>query len=80
VRDPSLRVELQPNPAADKITVNWEPALEGMEYTIINVQGQVVMRGSTISNHVDIATLTSGMYTIIVSSKTESRFARFLRS
>lgn len=71
-------IAVMPNPAIDIIKVNWEEATTGMEFQIMNVNGQVVRRGTSPSNSVDIHDLSSGIYMMLVSANHQTKLARFI--
>jgi len=68
-----------PNPSSDNIMIDWDKAKGGMDYEIINANGETVKKGRCYLNTVAVDLLPSGMYMIICSSGGETRMARFVR-
>lgn len=77
LKAPELRVS--PNPANDEILINWEKARGGMDYEIINANGQTMTRGHSYLNRVKVDQLPGGIYVIISTAEGETRMARFVR-
>jgi hypothetical protein len=71
-------IEVMPNPAVDYLTINWEQATDGVDYQIINLNGQTIAKGSSPSNSIDVRALPGGMYMILVSTGNQTRIARFI--
>ena len=71
-------IEVMPNPATDVLKVNWEEATAGMEFQVMNVTGQIVKRGTSPSNSIDVHDLSPGIYMMLISSNHQTRIARFI--
>jgi len=72
-------LRISPNPANDEILIDWEKAKGGMDYEIINANGQTMTRGHSYLNRVKVDQLPAGIYVIISSAEGETRMARFVR-
>ncbi len=70
---------VSPNPAMDKIVIDWDKASNGMTYEIINANGQVVMKNFSHHNNIAVDHLNSGLYLIVCTVGQETRIARFIR-
>ena len=68
-----------PNPSSGDIKIDWEKAKGGMDYEIINANGEMVKQGRSYLNTVSLDVLPGGMYMIICSAGGETRMARFVR-
>ncbi len=75
----TAQVELRPNPATDYITIAWDAAADGMAYDILDLQGRHLLRGHTTSDKLDVQSLPSGLYTLIITAGDEIRAARLVR-
>jgi len=73
-------IEVSPNPATDYLMVNWEEAASGVQYKIIDVNGRIITSGISASNHIDVQSLTPGVYTLVVTAGEQIRIARFIHS
>jgi len=71
-------IEVSPNPATDYLLINWEEAVNGAEYLVVDMNGKKLISGHSPSNHIDVHSLSPGMYTILVSAGNQIRIARFI--
>jgi hypothetical protein len=71
-------LQVYPNPAYDEVFIAWEPALNGMDYEIININGQTIKSGHTASNRMNVDELASGIYMIVCTAGGETRIARLV--
>jgi len=55
-------IKLYPNPATDIVYINMDKKIE--EITVINQQGQIVLRQKTNQKYIDISELSKGIYLI----------------
>lgn len=62
------RLQLYPNPATDRITVSTSTLLQGSQYTISSLTGQILLQGTFTDQHVDVQKLQPGQYWIIVKT------------
>jgi len=67
-----------PNPAHDLITLDWEKGKGGMDYEIINANGQTVAKGHSYLNRIAVDQLTGGIYVVVCTAGGETRMARFM--
>lgn len=72
-------VTVYPNPATEQIFVGWEAAANGMEYQMINAQGQVVRSGHSNGRMIRTDDMAPGLYTLLCTRDNEARVARFIR-
>jgi hypothetical protein len=72
-------LNVSPNPASDQITIEWEKAIEGMNYEILNAGGQTVSRGHSYLNRIAVDKLASGIYVVVCTAGGQTRMARFVR-
>ncbi len=67
-----------PNPAQDEMWVEWENAKGGMNYEIINAQGQQVQMGRVYANRISVNNLSGGVYVVVCTVGNETRVSRFV--
>jgi len=70
-QEPFERLQVYPNPVASVLIVNC-PDCTGMNYTLYNVQGQVVKCGSAVNGLIDISELDPGLYMLSLTSANAS--------
>ena len=68
-----------PNPSSDQILVDWTEAKGGMDFEIINANGQSIRHGRVYQNTISIESLPGGVYSVLCSFNGETRMARFVR-
>jgi len=65
-----------PNPATTQITIDWNGAVSGMTYEIVDVSGRLVLTGKlNQTQQIDISNLRSGMYVI----KTNGAYCKVIK-
>lgn len=72
VNDPSLvGISLYPNPAQEQIIVELPQEMIGTQMSILNVQGQIVMKETLINakNTINLEALSSGLYLVKYSTE-----------
>jgi hypothetical protein len=71
-------IQIYPNPAIERITIR--PSAEGGQITIINSAGQIVLSSGLIRSvlEIDIATWSSGVYTVQYTGESGRRVNRSL--
>jgi hypothetical protein len=67
-----------PNPAYDEIVIDWDAARGGMDYDIMNTNGQHVSHGRSYFNRISIDHLPAGIYVVLCTAKGETRLTRFV--
>ena len=67
---------IHPNPAKEEIIISWESAADGVEYKIVNTNGDIIRSGISLTKKVALTDIPAGIYMIICSSGSESRTAR----
>ncbi len=75
----AAELTVYPNPAFDKLIIDWDMAANGMSYEIINANGLSVGKNNSKQNQVSIDHLPSGFYMILCTVGQETRVARFIR-
>jgi len=75
----AVQLTVFPNPAGNEIIVDWEAALGGMEYQIIDSKGATIKTGRSATNKISVNELPGGVYMIICTAGGESRMARMVR-
>lgn len=74
------RLQLYPNPSSGHITVSASSLLQGSQYSINSLSGQVLLQGTFKDQHIDIQKLQPGQYWIIVKTTSgELLKANFLK-
>ncbi len=73
----SGQLNLFPNPVKQILNISLEDAT-GKDYTIYNVVGQVVGKGS-FSETVDVSSLQSGVYILEINTETDTMMKRFVK-
>ena len=71
---------ITPNPADDIVALDWDDATGDLHYVIVNLQGQSIAEGQSQSKLIDVSTLATGIYTLIINTANETRLARLIRS
>jgi len=69
-----INIQLYPNPASDRLYLNHtEAGSSGFDVSIYNVLGEAVLmrRSLNSSEHLNVQSLTSGIYFVELSSKGE---------
>jgi len=72
-------LSVYPNPAMEEIYVLWENALEGMDWKLYTITGQLVDAGKGSDNRIILGDLESGMYVLTVTADGETRTGRFVK-
>jgi len=72
-----VKVQIWPNPAADKLNVQTEINRDA-QYTISNLLGETILQGALTTPVIDIATLSSGIYILSVNSRKAYGMTRFV--
>jgi len=67
-----------PNPVLDEVVIDWDKAKGGMEYEIINSNGQTVKKGHSYLNTISIHNFPGGVYVIVCTADGETRMTRFV--
>jgi chitodextrinase len=70
-------ITLFPNPVSDGILNIVAPKLDSINYSILNMQGQQVLKGSA-SQSINVQSLASGVYMILIETKKETLVERFV--
>lgn len=70
---------IYPNPASDMLRVKSTQPLESIQ--LIDIKGQVVLSKSKVSNDevIDISSLSTGVYTMLILSKEKSMFHKVVK-
>jgi len=68
---------LFPNPVSDGLLNVIAPRLDTIKYSILNMQGQQVLKGST-NQSINVQSLASGVYMIQIETKKETVVERFV--
>jgi pimeloyl-ACP methyl ester carboxylesterase len=74
----SAELQVSPNPALDEVIIAWDNAKHGMDYEIINANGQKVSGGHSYLNRISVDHLPGGIYVIVCTAGGETRMARFI--
>lgn len=74
----AAELTVTPNPATDDIRITWDAAASGMDYRILNAQGQVMADGRSYFNRVAVDQLPAGAYIIMCTVDGQTRIARFI--
>jgi acetyl esterase/lipase len=74
----AAELEVYPNPVLDEVVIDWEKAHSGMNYEIIDSEGQTVDKGHSYFNRIKIGNLQGGIYVIICTAGGETRMTRFV--
>ncbi len=67
-----------PNPATDDIRIDWDAAAGGMDFRILNAQGQIMYAGRSYFNRIAVDQLPAGVYSILCTANGQTRVARFI--
>jgi hypothetical protein len=79
VQQDEIQIRLYPNPAVDQLNIKAE-GLASTPYHLVNMQGQVVMKGWLNQlETLDISKLQAGLYRIILYSQDESVTLPFVK-
>jgi hypothetical protein len=77
-------IAVYPNPASDRISFGTELMRENMQYEVVNAIGQVMLAGEVnhfyADHHIDVTSLSAGMYFIRFKGRTQAFNGRFLIS
>lgn len=65
-----------PNPATEVLNIEFE---EAADITIINSNGQVVLARSNLNSQIDVSSLPTGVYNLLVSTSQGSATRRFIK-
>lgn len=68
-----------PNPASKMLTINGASAIKLANYTVYNAHGIPALRGVLIDGNLDVSSLPTGIYTIVVSDKRKALSTRFIK-
>jgi hypothetical protein len=60
------------------VIIAWDNAKHGMDYEIINANGQKVSGGHSYLNRISVDHLPGGIYVIVCTAGGETRMARFI--
>ncbi len=71
-------LNVYPNPVQDEVVIDWEKAHNGMNYEIINSNGQSIDKGHSYFNRIRIGNLPGGIYVIVCTAGGETRMTRFV--
>lgn len=74
----AAQLMVYPNPVLDEVVIDWEKAQSGMNYEIINSNGQTVTKGHSYFNKIRIGNLPGGIYVIVCTAGDETRMTRFV--
>ena len=76
----SQSIKLYPNPVTDRLNLNMPNEIsKDASFTINNILGQFVMKGSLENNQVNVANLDTGLYFIQISSNGKKGVKRFIK-
>ena len=70
-----------PNPVKDILTINTNNELKNCNWTIYNVNGQLIKSGNGVTNVFNINTseLVNGFYIIVLKSDGNNQVVRFVK-
>ncbi|MBP7240383.1 MAG: T9SS type A sorting domain-containing protein [Saprospiraceae bacterium] len=71
-------LKVYPNPVQDEVVIDWEKAQNGMDYEVINSNGQTMDKGHSYFNNIRIGNLPGGIYVIVCTAGGETRMTRFV--
>ncbi len=78
--DISNQISLFPNPVDQEININLPTQQENTSnYSITNITGQSIMKGTLSNNKIDASQLTPGMYFIQIDSGTKTGTKKFIK-
>lgn len=75
------QIDVYPSPATDFIYIGTplDETWSQVEFSIYNMQGELVKSGNARRRAIDIADLSAGIYTLTCTKDNELRYARFVR-
>jgi beta-glucanase (GH16 family) len=73
---PATEINVYPNPATSQLNVQSELDLSGSQYQILDGRGKVVASGATRTGHLDVASLKSGLYMLVIVTKDNQKLTR----
>ena len=79
--DNGNKMMIYPNPVKDMLTINTNNELKNCNWTIYNVNGQLIKSGNGITNVFSINTseLVNGFYVIVLKSDGNNQVVRFIK-
>ncbi|MEO5907190.1 MAG: T9SS type A sorting domain-containing protein [Saprospiraceae bacterium] len=75
----AAELKVFPNPVLDFVIIDWDAARSGCAYEIYNSSGEIMLKGISASNKIDMKGLVPGMYMIICTTADETRLARLIK-
>ncbi len=78
--NPIFNLQLYPNPASEKLTIETQEAIENLE--IINILGQVIWSQNKVNNRqtIDITDYPNGIYYLKINTQAQERVEAFIIS
>ena len=73
-----FEVSIYPNPVTDS-SLYVKTTANNMSYTIINMLGQHVAKGNSITNGIDVSQLENGMYMLQLKVNTQTIIKKFIK-
>lgn len=80
INNVSNEISLYPNPATTTINLDVPVSKNDLKYAIINVSGQLITKGTTSNNQVDVSNLTSGIYFVQLDIDGKTGVKRFVKN
>ena len=74
----SRKLSISPNPASDRVTLNFEEPVGVFHYSIYSMTGSVVLSGNTDSPSIKVSGLTGGVYSCVVETASEKMISKLI--
>ena len=74
----SRKLSISPNPASDRVTLNFEEPVGVFHYSIYSMTGSVVLSGNTDSPCIKVSGLTGGVYSCVVETASEKMISKLI--
>ncbi|MGQ8336066.1 beta/gamma crystallin-related protein [Sunxiuqinia sp. A32] len=70
---------IYPNPANNRLHVEFEGSVEKMNFSIYNNSGHLSMKGQLYSNWIDISSLDTGLFFLVIQTDNETLNTKFIK-
>jgi uncharacterized protein len=75
------QLEVYPNPVVSVLNLQQKEGLDpNAEYQIFNGSGQILLMGSVNEGQIDVSSLSSGLYLIIVKNESQTQALKFIKT
>ncbi len=80
VKDISTEVSIYPNPVNSNLNIKSSFDLDTFDYSIINISGQSVIKGTGTNNLIDVSKLTAGVYFVTIKNGINMTMKKFVKN